>query len=741
MNSPVPGDAAPAPLARDGLDALAGFTSWDAAGHAQSQFQLSGLHCAACAFTIQDVLARVPGVRAARVNAASARLVLDWDPAQASLEDVTTAIERAGYRAAPDVLESSQALRRAERRQMLWRVFVSNFVAMQVMMLVVPVYVAEAGDMPPDIERLLQWASWVLCLVMLLLSAGTFFKAAVQQLRSRRLGMDVPVALGLAVTFVASTGALFDPTGPLGHEVYFDTLSMFVAFLMLGRWFEMGARHRAALALESVASALPDRAQRLAADGRLETVHVAELRLGDRLHVPAGERFAADGVVEQGEGCVDEAILTGESQPLLKAVGAEVAAGSINLEAPLVVRITRVGADTTAQGIVRLMRDAQGQRVEQKLVIDQVARGFTFGVLLLALGAALAWTWWAPERAVAVAVAVLIVTCPCALTLAAPAAWLAAAGAFARRGVMLVRLDVLERLTAVDLVVFDKTGTVSEDAPVLAGMTAVGADEAVLQHKAASLARLSRHPYSRALAADDGALEAWVDVREHAGLGLEARDAAGQVWRLGSPAWVAAFAERAVAPGAQLAFGSPQALLSLSLTERPRAGALEAVAALRAQGCEVHLLSGDAPAAVERMAGQLGGLPWVAGATPADKLARVRAWQAQGRRVMMVGDGLNDAPVLAAADVRVVMGQGAGLARANADLLLISDRLTDLPWARERGRLTQRVLRQNLGWALLYNLACVPLALAGWLPPLAAGIGMAASSVLVVANARRLARP
>jgi Cu2+-exporting ATPase len=293
-------------------------------------------------------------------------------------------------------------------------------------------------------------------------------------------------------------------------------------------------------------------------------------------------------------------------------------AGSINLEAPLLVQLTRVGADTAAQGIVRLMREAQSQRVEQTGLIELVARRFTVAVLVLALAAALAWTWWAPERALAVAVAVLIVTCPCALTLAGPAAWLSAAGAFARRGAMLVRLDVLERLTAVDLVVFDKTGTVSEDAPVLAGATAVGGDADVLLAKARSLARLSRHPYSRALTVDDAPQEAWLDVREQPGLGLEARDAGGQVWRLGAPAWVAELAGRAVAPGAQLGFGAAQVLLSLSLTERARPGAQEAVAALRAQGCEVQLLSGDAPAAVERMASQLGGVAWVAGATPAE---------------------------------------------------------------------------------------------------------------------------
>ncbi len=716
---------------------LSPFTAWPDGpdGVALSQFQVAGMHCAACSGIIEAALARLPGVEGASVNAASARLALRWWPSRVALADVLATLQSAGYRATPDVAASARELRRQEKRQALWRLFVAGFLMMQVMMLATPAYVAAAGELAPDLDRLLRWGSWVLTLPVIAFAASPFFSSAWRQLSAGRLGMDVPVALGIAVTFVASTGALFDPGGPLGHEVYFDSLTMFVALLLLARWFELGARHRAAEALEAVAGTLPTAAERLRDDGTSERVAPEALRSGDRIRVAAGEAFAADGCVLAGQGWVNEALLTGESAPVAKAVGDAVVAGSLNLDGSLVVGVQRVGADTTAQGIVRLMQQAQSQRPGTHGVVDRVAAGFTAGVLLLALAAGVGWWWVDPSRAVAVAVAVLIVTCPCALTLAAPAAWLTASGALARRGLLLTDLSALERLCVVDTVVFDKTGTLSQDRLQLRRHWAEGANADALLTVARGLAALSRHPHAQALA-DGRDAGAWSDVREVAGRGVEARDASGRLWRLGAPGWVREQPD----PAARLAFGSDDCVLWLDLAEAPRPDAAEAVAALRAQGLRVRLLSGDQPEAVARMAATLDIAHWWAGATPESKLAALRGWQARGERVLMVGDGINDAPVLAAADVRVAMGQGAMLARSTADALLVSDRLVALPQALRLAHRTRRVLRQNLAWAALYNLACVPLALTGWLPPLAAGVGMACSSLFVVLNAQRLSR-
>ncbi len=691
------------------------------------------MHCAACSGLIEAALLKLPGVRSASVNPASARLALQWLPSQLALADVLAAVQAAGYGATPDVAAPARELRRQEKRRALWRLFVAGFLMMQVMMLAAPAYVAGAGELAPDLDRLLRWGSWVLTLPVMVFAAGPFFSGAWRQLRGGRLGMDVPVALGIAVTFVAGTAALFDPGGPLGHEVYFDSLTMFVALLLLARWFELGARHRAAEALEAVADALPTAAERLKNDGTSERVPPEALRVGDRVRVAAGEAFAADGCVLSGLGFVNEALLTGESAPVAKKAGDAVVAGSVNLDGSLVVGVQRVGADTTAQRIVSLMKQAQSQRPFVHGLVDRVATGFTAVVLLLALAAGLGWWWMDPPRAIAVAVAVLIVTCPCALTLAAPAAWLTASGALARRGLLLGDLSALERLCTVDTVVFDKTGTLSEDRLRLRRHWAEGVNADALLAVARSLAALSRHPHAQALAGEPGV---WSDVRELAGRGIQARDASGKLWRLGAPAWVSDKPD----PAARLGFGCGDCVLWLDLAEAPRTDAADAISALRTQGLRVRLLSGDQPAAVSRMAHHLDIAHWHAGATPESKLAALRDWQSRGERVLMVGDGINDAPVLAAADVRIAMGQGAMLARNAADALLVSNRLAAIPYALKLAKKTRRVLRQNLAWAALYNAACVPLALAGLLPPLAAGVGMAASSLFVVLNAQRLNR-
>jgi Cu2+-exporting ATPase len=450
-------------------------------------------------------------------------------------------------------------------------------------------------------------------------------------------------------------------------------------------------------------------------------------------------------------------LLTGESQPVPKAVGEEVVATSLNLQAPLLVRVLRVGADTRHEAIMRLMREALIQRPASTALADRVAGHFLWVVLLLAGGSALLWSYLDPARAVWVAVSVLIVTCPCALSLAAPVAWLAATGALARRGLLLVRLDVLDTLCRVDTVVLDKTGTLSQDRMELLRHWTCGSDSSgellsadQLLRAACGLAQHSQHPFSRALLAAAGDTETaqqalqWQAVQELPGLGLQALDAVGRLWRLGSPSWVAQApgqVQRPVATEAQLAFGRSGALLCLQFGEVLRADAVSAIQRLHRQGLRTLLLSGDASERVLRLAALAGVQAAQGDASPAHKLAVVAQLQAEGRCVLMVGDGINDAPVLARADASVVMGQGAMLARASADALLLSGRLLDVALARELALRTRRVIRQNLAWAAGYNAACIPLAVAGWMPPWVAGLGMAASSAWVVLNAQRLARP
>lgn len=714
---------------------------------ADSSLRISGMHCAACAGIIENALSRVDGVLDCSVSSAGERARVRWNPARTTAAGLVAAIRQAGYDAVPDAALEAREARKQEHRTALWRLFVAAFCAMQVMMLATPSYVTHGDELAMDLRQLLNWGSWLLTLPVLVFASGPFFRAAWQTLRQGRIGMDVPVALGIAVTFVASSGATFDPQGLFGHEVYFDSLTMFVSFLLAGRWLEVRARHRVAQVLEAALDGMPETTERVLPDGRSESVSVQRLQAGDVVRVALGQAFPGDGQLLQGETSADEALLTGESRPVHKPQGAAVVAGSVNLGAPVLVRLERVGADTRLQAIVAMMRDAMSQRPASARAADRWAGPFLWTVLLLAAGAAAAWSVIDPSRAVWVAVSVLIVTCPCALSLAAPAALLSASSALARRGVMLQRLDALEAWAHIQRVYLDKTGTVTDDHLQWRGMSRLQSapaeiDEPRLLQMAAAMANWSTHPISRALATrQDASLPAfaWQQIQEFAGRGLQAVDDQGRAWRLGSAAFVGVDAD---SPSeSSVWFARPGGdMVRFEFDESLRVDAVDAVNGLRQRGMEVVLLSGDRAERAHALSERLPVDRILGGATPESKLAEVESAQRQGLRVAMVGDGINDAPVLARADVSFAMGQGALVARAQADAIVVSNRLSDLLLMHDLARKTMRVVRQNLAWAAIYNLTCIPLALIGLLPPWAAGLGMASSSVLVILNAMRLAR-
>jgi len=778
----VPPDATLAVL--DDPAEFGGCTRWlqAASGQplAETTLALSGLHCAACSGLIEHALQGVAGVQQATVSAASERATVLWNPALTRPSALIAAVRAAGYDAVPDVAAPARALRRQAHRKALWRLFVAAFCAMQVMMLATPSYVAGPGELAPDLRQLLNWGSWLITLPVMAFSAGPFFQGAWVALRIRRIGMDVPVALGIAITFIASTGATFSPDGVFGHEVYFDSLTMFVSFLLGARYLELRARHRAAEALESSLARLPEMAWRIGPDGQATAVSLQRLRAGDLVRVPLGQAFPADGVLEEGHTRADEALLTGESAPVDKPVGAAVVAGSTNLGAPVLMRVQRVGGDTRLQAIVAMMKSASAQRPAAALLADRWAAPFLWTVLLIAAGAAAAWSVIDPSRAVWVAVAVLIVTCPCALSLAAPATLVAAASGLARRGVLLQRLDALERLARVQQVFLDKTGTLTEDHLQLRGLQLTSAgramfssEDAALAH-AATLGAWSSHPVARALVsagpASAGPSVVWSAVEEVAGRGLKALGSDGREWRLGAAGWVTETigvegADRIDAVGGVDGPGGPdgpdgpdgadeadqgesrlhlacsgRVLASFQLEETLRPGTLQALQALRADGLHLTLLTGDAPGRAQALAQRLQVTDWHARATPEDKLAAIAQAQEAGRKVAMVGDGVNDAPVLARADVSLAMGQGALVARGQADAVITSNDLGDLVRARRTALRAVRIVRQNMVWAAAYNATSIPLAVAGWLPPWAAGLGMALSSLLVIGNALRAAR-
>lgn len=746
-----PADAKAASAAS--LDEPTAFPVWE------SHLVLEGMHCAACALTIEEAMRAVPGVQGVEVSAATRRARVVWRPAQVLPSQWMEAIARAGYRALPARDAFLRELRQAETRRALWRWLVAGFCMMQVMMYAWPAYVSKPGDLTQEFETLLRWASWVISLPVVLFCCGPFFKSALKDISQRRVSMDLPVALGMAITFIISTLGTFDPSGPFGHEVFFDSLTMFVFFLLTGRWLELRLRDSTAGALEAVMNRLPDSVLRKAPDaGTFERIATRRLRVGDVVRVLAGEAFPADGTIVRGTTHADEALLTGESTPVLRAQGDSVTAGSYNLDAVVDVRVDGVGANTRFAQIVDLMESASLQKPQLAQMADKVARPFLVVVLLAALAAAV---WWWPEdpgKALMVAVAVLIVTCPCALSLATPVAMLTAAGTLARHGVLVRNLNGLEALAAIDTLVFDKTGTLTRDGLVLRALTpAAGQKPDELLALAGLLASQSMHPASRsvaqAAAKAGGSASAWVleSVQELAGAGLQAsvheiNSASRKLHlRLGSAAHcgVAELAPQASGQSVLLAQKTPQgwqALAQFHLSEDLRDEAPQVIKALKAHGVSVCLLSGDRNAAVQAVAQKLGITQAQGDCQPQDKLERMQAMQAAGHQVAMVGDGLNDGPVLAGAHISFAFGRAVPLAQSRSDFVVLGDSLELVLQSLLLARRTLSVVRQNLGWAAAYNAISIPLALMGWMPAWLAGLGMALSSLLVVANAARLAR-
>lgn len=715
---------------------------------ARSVLMVQGMYCAACADTVESVLQDVPGVLSAQVHAATRRLTVNWDPAVARMSDLAHRVGQTGYRLLPQHQALSISERLAETRQGLWRLFVAGFCMMQVMMYAWPAYVTEPGEIPADIDQLLRWASWLLSLPVVFFASGPFFSSAWRDLRHGRIGMDTPVSIGILVTFLVSSAATFDPTGPWGQEVWFDSLTMFVFFLLGGRYLEFKARDRTAGALDSLMNRLPEVCERQRTDGRFEAVSVRRLEVGDVVRVQAGQAFPGDGVLLGESATVDEALLTGESHPITRRRGDAVVAGSYNLAGPALVRVDRLGRDTRFAQIVQLMEQASTEKPRLAILADRIASPFL--VLVLVAAAVAGWYWWQIDhtKALAVAVAVLIVTCPCALALATPAAMLTSAGALARRGVLVRRLQAFETLAGINTVLFDKTGTLTHDRLVLGAVhVRPGVTREQALALAASLSSGSLHPVSRALTreaaqlADTPVIETWEAVREVAGQGMEATGSQGRWLRLGS----VSFCALPEAPGAAQA--GPYACLSdqngwlasFELQEGLREDARSAVDALRAQGVQTWLLSGDRETAALQVGQAVGVDHVIAGASPEQKLAEVSALQAKGLKIAMVGDGLNDGPVLARADTSFALGHAAPLAQAQSDYVIQSGQVMDVVHTLKQARDTMRTVRQNLIWAASYNAVSIPLALVGWMPPWAAGLGMAASSLLVIGNALRLA--
>ena len=713
---------------------------------------LEGITCAACVWLNENHVARLPGVSAIEINYATRRARVRWDERQIKLSDILAAIQAIGYRAYPYDAERSEQVAHRERRSMLWRVFVAGFGMMQVMMYAFPVYVAGEGDMTWDIEQLLRWASLLLTLPVVLYSAAPFFQRAWRDLRLRRLGMDVPVALGVGSAFAASLWATLTD----GPEVYFDSVTMFVFFLLGGRYLEMIARQKAVRGVEELGKALPSFAERIAGwpgESAGERVPTSQLVAGDVLRVRPGEVIPVDGLVVEGRGEANEALLTGESMPVPKVVGDRVTGGSINVSSPLLVRVEQVGDATRLAAIRRLMERAATEKPRIASLSDRIAAYFIVTLLVLAAGTGVAWYLIDPARALWVFVSVLVVACPCALSLATPTALTVATDTLARMGVLVTRGHAIETLARANRFVFDKTGTLTLGKMRVEEVCALGSVDADrLVVLAAAIEQGSAHPVAAGLcaAAGEAALPAVAELAAETGQGMHGVVEGERLW-IGRPGWVAGVAGLA-APAALAGFAAPGGtVIALAgrggwlglfrLGDSLRADAPMITRRLAAEGAVLGLLSGDAQPVVDAVAARLGIHDARGGLDPQGKQQAIVDMQRDDRAVVaMIGDGVNDAPVLAQAHVSVAMGGGTDLARNQADIVLLNERFVSLADGIVLARRTLRIIRQNLWWSFAYNFTSVPLAMAGLVTPWMAGIGMAASSLLVVLNAMRLQR-
>lgn len=726
-------------------DALSSLKAWDHPAaqkdfvshegeRASAELTLENLNCAACAWLIERKLANEEGVLQATVNLSTHRLHVEWDNAGTTLGQLMSSLAGIGYRAHPYRSDAHAEQLRRESRDLLLRLAVAGFGMMQVMMYAGSLYVGNWTFIEDEYRIYLNWINLLISLPIFIYSGAPFYRSAWVALRNRHLNMDVPVSLALIAGFAASVWSTVAGKG----DTYYDSVTMFIFFLLSSHFLEMRARQRAGDIAATLMAMSPQLATRQAADGTLAVIGAAELAPGDLVLVKPGESVPADGDVIDGRSAVSEALLTGEPLPVPKQAGDTVIGGSVNSDGSLLVRVTRGTSEGTLGALNRLLNRALAEKPLLARRADAIAQVFVG--IVLAFSVLVFAAWYAHDgfaHAFWITLAVLVATCPCALSLATPVALTSATSALAERGFLISRGHVLETMAQATHMIFDKTGTLTTGTLHIQEQQALRGEIGAALRLVCALEQRSEHPVARAFQALPAQpLPAVTELEHTPGAGV-AGTIDGARYRFGHAGFALGADSDADRDRLWLA-DDKGAIASFRLADtlRPEAGAV--VAALKARGIEPWLLSGDPSSTPAEMARELGIATVAGGLSPEQKRERVRSLQDKGAVVVMVGDGVNDAPVLAQAHLSVAMASGTDLAQLTADSLLLRDDLRTLVTARDTSRRSGRIIRQNLGWALAYNLSALPLAALGMLPPWAAALGMSLSSLVVVGNALRL---
>ncbi|QEY24621.1 heavy metal translocating P-type ATPase [Neisseria animalis] len=720
----------------------------------EAVLMLGGITCAACVWLIEQQLLRLAGVVRVDLNYTTQRVRVVWHDGQVALSDILLRIQSTGYTAAPYDAHKVEAQHQQERKQFIVRLAVAGLCMMQTMMFAIPTYLYSEGEIEPLYLGILHWGAFIMVLPVVFYCALPFYKGAWRDWKNRRAGMDTPIAIAVVMTFIAG---IYSLATNAGQGMYFESIAMLLFFLLGGRFMEQIARRKAGDAAERLVKLVPafcHKLSRYPESEEIEEAAVVKLQRGDVVLVKPGEVIPVDGIVLSGESEVNEAMLTGESLPVAKRTDDKVTAGTLNAVGPLVVRTEQAGSDTRLSHIVKLLDRALAQKPRAAELAEKYASHFVLGELLLAVPVFIGWTLYADAHtALWITVALLVITCPCALSLATPTALAAATGKLAGSGVLVGGRQSLETLAQISDVVFDKTGTLTRGELSVSRLIALGTwKEADCLAVARALEAQSEHPVAQAILR--GGNQDFADGLQVAqrinrvGYGVSAHitfKGETQIWSLGRAEFVAETAGSipdlplAEHRGSMVFLGNQQGFQTAFLLEDEiKEGAAEMVADLKAKGLRLHVLSGDRDTAVAHLAAALDLDAYRSEAVPEDKLAYVETLQKQGCKVLMVGDGINDAPVLAQADVSVAVAGGADIARDGADVVLLNDDMRVLPQMLEQARRTRAVIGQNLRWASAYNLIAVPLAVFGFVTPWIAALGMSLSSLLVLGNALRL---